>query len=64
MGLKSVPKKDIVDPLHFLLIKKEYWCDEKHCDRLAEALMVMTDAWLMMLKEKEAKEAAKNEYAN
>lgn len=35
MGLKVAPKSIIVDPLHFLLIKKEYWCDEKHCSRLS-----------------------------
>lgn len=50
--LKKLPKKTVVDPLHFSLINKDFWKDANHCRILSAALMLMNDAWLLLAHNK------------
>ena len=48
LKLKKLPKKAIVDPLHFSLLAREFWNDTQHCELLAAAMMIINDAWLLL----------------
>jgi len=50
--LKKLPKKVIVDPLHFTLISSDLWKDAHHSKILAVALMLISDAWLLIAHNK------------
>lgn len=50
--LRKLPKKVVVDPLHFSLISQEYWKEPTHCRILSVALMLINDAWLLIAHNK------------